>query len=141
MSRMCSFAFEGVLPSYCRLDGLSSFNGSRTHPGPKGYDGKFNIATDSWSSPNHNPYVAMTVHFTSERDGRPLSMLLDLVEVAESHTGVNLGIAFVNVLKKFGIEEKVSKSNCDQGRGGYSPVACACRFLALLVITHPTTMG
>jgi hypothetical protein len=34
-------------------------------------------------------------------------MLLDLVEVAESHTGVNLGIAFVKVLKKFGVEDKV----------------------------------
>ena len=76
----------------------------------------------------------MTVHFTCERDRRPLSMLLNLVEVAESHTGVN-------VLKKFSIEEKVSKSNCDQGRGGYSPVACACRFLALLAIMHLTMMG
>jgi hypothetical protein len=84
----------------------------------------------------------MTVHFTSEHDERPLSMLLNLVEVTESHTGVNLGIAFMNVLKKFGIEEKVSKSNCDQRRGGYLPMACcACRFLALLVIMHPTTMG
>ena len=38
-------------------------------------------------------------------------MLLDLVEVAESHTGVNLGIAFVNVLKTFGVEEKVRSLN------------------------------
>lgn len=34
-------------------------------------------------------------------------MLLDLVEVAESHTGVNLGTAFVNILENFGLEEKV----------------------------------
>ena len=34
-------------------------------------------------------------------------MVLDLVEVAESHTGENLGIAFTTVLKKFGLEEKV----------------------------------
>jgi hypothetical protein len=34
-------------------------------------------------------------------------MLLDLVEVAESHTGVNLGSTFANVLQKFGIEDKV----------------------------------
>jgi len=38
-------------------------------------------------------------------------MLLDLVEVAESHTGVNLGIAFTNILKNFRIEDKVSDSN------------------------------
>ena len=35
-------------------------------------------------------------------------MLLDLVEVAKSHSGVNLAQAFANVLKEFGIEDKVS---------------------------------
>jgi hypothetical protein len=36
-------------------------------------------------------------------------MLLDLVEVAKSHTGVNLAIAFAQVLKEFGIEDKVNR--------------------------------
>jgi hypothetical protein len=35
-------------------------------------------------------------------------MLLDLVEVPRSHSGVNLAEAFANVLKDFGIEDKVS---------------------------------
>lgn len=35
-------------------------------------------------------------------------MLLDLVEVPKSHTGVNLAGAFENVLRQFGIEDKVS---------------------------------
>lgn len=35
-------------------------------------------------------------------------MLLDLVEVAKSHTGVNLAEAFRNVLQDFGIQDKVS---------------------------------
>ena len=35
-------------------------------------------------------------------------MLLDIVEVAQSHTGVILGDIFVEVLKAFGIEKKVS---------------------------------
>jgi hypothetical protein len=34
-------------------------------------------------------------------------MLLDLVEVAMSHSGVNLANAFANVLEDFGIEDKV----------------------------------
>jgi hypothetical protein len=34
-------------------------------------------------------------------------MLLDLVEVPRSHTGVNLAIAFAEVLQEFGIKEKV----------------------------------
>ena len=48
----------------------------------------------------------MTVHFESE--GVPISMLLDIVEVAESHSGVNLAVVFARVLKEFGIEDKVS---------------------------------
>ena len=64
-----------------------------------------NFATDAWTSPNHKAYVAFTVHF--EHEGDPVSMLLDLVEVAESHSGVNLANAFAKVLEDFGIEDKV----------------------------------
>ncbi len=35
-------------------------------------------------------------------------MLLNIVEVAQSHMGVILGETFVKVLKAFGIEKKVS---------------------------------
>ena len=56
--------------------------------------------------------MAMTVHL--ERHGKSFMMLLDLVEVAESHIGVNLGIAFANVLKKFGIDDKVRVSKIPQ---------------------------
>jgi hypothetical protein len=34
-------------------------------------------------------------------------MLLDLVEVATSHTGANLAAAFAKVLEEFGISDKV----------------------------------
>ena len=34
-------------------------------------------------------------------------MLLDLVEVARSHSGLNLAAAFAKVLEDFGILEKV----------------------------------
>jgi len=37
-----------------------------------------------------------------------MCILLDLVEVAESHSGVNLAAAFAKVLDDFGISEKVS---------------------------------
>lgn len=70
--------------------------------------------------------MAVTVHL--EVKGRPLHMLLDLVELAkvrtrffeinqspranvedlQSHTGVNLAVAFRDVLQAFGIENKVS---------------------------------
>ena len=64
-----------------------------------------NFATDAWTSPNHKAYVVFTVHF--EHEGLPMSMLLDLVEVAESHLGVNLANTFARVLEDFGIEDKV----------------------------------
>jgi hypothetical protein len=49
----------------------------------------------------------VTVHF--EREGVPLCMLLDIVEVARSHSGVNLAEAFANILEEFNISEKVGK--------------------------------
>ena len=48
--------------------------------------------------------MVLTVHL--ERNGKPLSMLLDIVEVPKSHSGVNLAIAFADILQTFGIEEK-----------------------------------
>jgi len=98
----------------------------RSHPVPKEYNGKLNFATDSWSSPNHKSYVAITVHFKDT--GKPFLMLLDLVEVTESHTGMNMGIAFVAVLKNFGIEGKVRTLNGDQRMS----LTCNmhCRYLA-----------
>jgi hypothetical protein len=42
--------------------------------------------------PYHKVFVAVTVHF--EKDGVPVSMLLDIIEVAKSHSGMNLMVAF-----------------------------------------------
>lgn len=64
-----------------------------------------NFTTDAWTSPNHKVYVAFTVHFAHE--GAPVSMLLNLVEVAESHSGENLAAAFAKVLKEFSTSDKV----------------------------------
>jgi len=69
------------------------------------YEGLLNYATDTWTSPNHKAFVAFMVHFAHE--GTPISMLLDLVEVAKSHSGVNLAAAFTKVLEEFGISDKV----------------------------------
>ena len=42
-------------------------------------------------------------------------MLLDIVEVARLHSGLNLAAAFAKVLEDFGIEDKVSKECCGEG--------------------------
>ena len=64
-----------------------------------------NFATDAWTSPNNKAYVAITVHF--EEKGAPVSMLLDLVEVTQSHSRLNLAQAFAKILDDFGISDKV----------------------------------
>ena len=46
------------------------------------------------------------MHF--EKGGVPVSMLLDIVEVACSHSGLNLAAAFAKILEDFGISHKVS---------------------------------
>jgi hypothetical protein len=50
--------------------------------------------------------MAITVHL--EVKGEPLSMLLDFIEVVQSHTGMALATQFVRILREFGIEHKVS---------------------------------
>ncbi|CDO72042.1 hypothetical protein BN946_scf184943.g77 [Trametes cinnabarina] len=69
------------------------------------------FTTDAWTSPNHCAYVAFSVHF--EKDGKPMSMLLDFVELAVSHSGVNLATAFAEVVHEFGIDEKMLAVTCD----------------------------
>ena len=69
------------------------------------HDGALNFATDAWTSPNQKAFVAITVHF--EVQGVPACLILDIVEVAESHSGWNLAAAFARVLAEFGIEHKV----------------------------------
>ena len=49
----------------------------------------------------------VTVHFAQY--GAPISMLLDLVEVAMSHTGITLAAVFAKILEDFGIAHKVSQ--------------------------------
>jgi hypothetical protein len=65
------------------------------------------FGTDAWTSPNNKAYVAVTVHL--EHDGVPLCLLLDIVEVACSHSGRNLAKAFAAILENFGVADRVSQ--------------------------------
>ena len=49
----------------------------------KEYPGHLSFTMDAWTSPNHRAYVAILVHL--ENKGTALSMILDIVEVAEVH--------------------------------------------------------
>lgn len=76
-----------------------------TYHSKKNYDGHLSFSTDAWTSPNNRAFVAVAVHF--ENNGEPVCMLLDIVEVAVSHSGANLAAAFAQILEEFGISGKV----------------------------------
>lgn len=75
------------------------------------HPGRLHIANDTWTSPNHRAFCAWTVHL--QHDGQPLTFLLDIVELAESHTGVALATATQNMLTRFGIQDKILALNAD----------------------------
>lgn len=50
--------------------------------------------------------MAVTVHF--EVNGVFTCVLLDIVEVPESHSGLNLATVFAHILDEFRISDKVS---------------------------------
>ena len=58
-----------------------------------------------WTSPNSWVFIALTVHY--EVQGAPTCLLLDVVELAKSHSGRNLAITFAQILDNFGITNKV----------------------------------
>ncbi|TFK35264.1 hypothetical protein BDQ12DRAFT_612028 [Crucibulum laeve] len=69
------------------------------------YSSSISFGTDPWISPNHKAYIAITAHF--EQDGLPISLLLNIVEVAHLHSGLNLAAAFAKVLDDFSISDEV----------------------------------
>ncbi|KAJ3574247.1 hypothetical protein NP233_g1903 [Leucocoprinus birnbaumii] len=75
------------------------------------YDGKLSFATDGWTSTNHKAYIAVTVHLIM--DDKPLVLLLDIIELPISHSGSNLAHAFAEILKEFGIQDKILGLACD----------------------------
>jgi len=62
--------------------------------------------TNCWTSPNHCAYIAITVHL--EHNSEPFLILLDIVELAQSHLGENLAQEFAKILDEYGIASKVS---------------------------------
>jgi hypothetical protein len=56
--------------------------------------------------------MVVTVHF--ENKGVPVAMLLDIVELVHSHSGLNLAAAFAKILEDFGIDNKVSNLSCGE---------------------------
>ena len=100
----------------------------------KEHIGALSFATDAWTSPNHKAYMAVMVHF--ENKGVPVAMLLDIVELARSHSGLNLAAAFAKILEDFGIDNKVSNLSCGEDVMNSLDMCRSSR----LPVTTPRTM-
>ncbi|XP_006462318.1 hypothetical protein AGABI2DRAFT_54554, partial [Agaricus bisporus var. bisporus H97] len=80
--------------STLRRDLKKVFASSRQHVSQllRAHPGRLHFGTDCWMSPNHRPFIAVTVHY--EKDGNGVTWLLDIVEMARSHSGINLAETF-----------------------------------------------
>jgi hypothetical protein len=60
---------------------------------------------DTWMSPNSCAFVTITVHY--QDGGVPISLLLNIIECVEVHTGVTLAATIIKIFENFGISDKV----------------------------------
>jgi hypothetical protein len=67
--------------------------------------------------------MAVTVHFVVDNELK--CVILDVREVAKSHTGDNLSTELHSILKDFGIEDKVSKLMCEDINFAYLANRCS----------------
>ena len=72
----------------------------------KNLSGKISFTTDCWTSPSSKSFMSITAHFI-DNDWKLQHLLLDFIEINDSHTGQNLKNAFVLGLENFSIENKV----------------------------------
>jgi hypothetical protein len=70
------------------------------------HNGALNFTTDMWTMLNHRAYVVVTIHF--KKDGVPICIILNVVEVAMSHSSINIAAAFAQILEEFSVSDKVS---------------------------------
>ena len=68
--------------------------------------GKISFTTDCWTSPSSKSFMSITAHFIT-KDWDLQHILLDFIEMYDSHTGQNLKNTFVSGLENFSIENKV----------------------------------
>ena len=61
--------------------------------------------TDRWISPNHRAFMALFAYF--RKKGKSVTLLLNFVEVPDSHMVAHLAQEVEKSLKKFGVSDKV----------------------------------
>ena len=72
----------------------------------KDFPGKISFTTDCWTSPSMKSFMSITAHFI-DKEWALQHILLDFIEIFDSHTGQNLKNTFVLGLENFILEKKV----------------------------------
>lgn len=70
------------------------------------------MAFDGWTSRNRLPLYGVVVFFLDESD-QLQKLVLDIPEVNEQHTGLNIAERIHSVLKAFGTEDKMGYFTLD----------------------------
>ena len=68
---------------------------------------KISLTLDAWTSKNQIPFLGVTAHWIDE-NWNFNQITLEFHHLEGSHTGENLSRVLVNILKEYGILEKVS---------------------------------
>lgn len=73
---------------------------------------KIHLTTDTWHSPNHIEFQAITAHWLGH-DGKLKKALLALSEMLEGHTGILVADEVLKVLKDYGIDPNLGYITTD----------------------------
>ena len=82
---------------------------------------------DVWQASNTDSYFAVTAHWIGEATPATWALksaLIGFMRLNNAHIGQRLGQALFKVIKRMGIEGKVSKSRCHQ-------------HVTLIILVHP----
>ena len=78
------------------------------------YLSKISLTCLLWIYPNCKAILAITCHWTDQQ-WEQRELLLDVIEMREAHTGVNIGVEVVKTLADYGIREKLFCITADNG--------------------------
>lgn len=67
---------------------------------------RFSFTTDIWTSPNAEPYMAITIHYINDSWGLECK-LVAFRHIPGAHTGVSISKEFETCLVELGISDKV----------------------------------
>ena len=77
-------------------------------------NGKVSITTDIWTACNEQAFLGIVVHWI-DLDWKMRVLLLDIVPLHDSHTGTLIATTIIDVLRSFGLGERLLDVPTDNG--------------------------